>query len=85
MVGEPQRGSLSQAEFRDLSSFAYNLAASEVEVHEEVYKYPLMSYIAEFGGSLGLFLGASFLSAWDLVEWGVKKSKREQGKIYNVK
>merc|ERR1712032_810119 len=43
------------------------LAVSEnTEYQEEVLLYPLTSLIAEFGGSLGLFLGSSFMSIWDL-------------------
>ena len=32
---------------------------------EEVLVYPFQSFIAEFGGSLGLFLGFSFMTIWD--------------------
>ena len=37
-------------------------------VMEEVYDYPLFSFIAEFGGALGLFLGFSFMMFWDIAE-----------------
>ena len=55
-----------------MALLGYNMVSSEVEVHEEMYQYPLVSYVGEFGGSLGLFLGASFLSLWDLVDWLVR-------------
>jgi hypothetical protein len=31
---------------------------------------PWSSLVAEFGGTLGLFLGFSFMTLWDGVEWG---------------
>ena len=41
------------------------------QVHEkrkEVEVYPLESFISEFGGALGLFIGFSFMMIWDLIE-----------------
>ena len=32
----------------------------------EEYLYDELSLIAEFGGALGLFLGVSFLTLWDI-------------------
>ena len=32
---------------------------------EEVLVYPFESFMAEFGGALGLFLGVSFMTIWD--------------------
>ena len=34
-------------------------------VETETYVYPLMSFVSEFGGGLGLFLGFSCLSFFD--------------------
>ena len=34
------------------------------QVEEEVLLYPLLSLVSDFGGTLGLFLGFSFLSLW---------------------
>ena len=31
--------------------------------------YPPISFVAELGGSLGLCLGVSLLSSWDLVDY----------------
>ena len=45
-------------------SFSTNMQT----VMEEVYDYPLFSFIAEFGGALGLFLGFSFMMFWDIAE-----------------
>ena len=44
-------------------------------VMEEEYVYPLDSFIAEFGGALGLFLGFSFLMIWDLIQFGLESIK----------
>ena len=35
---------------------------------KEVEVYPLESFISEFGGALGLFIGFSFMMIWDLIE-----------------
>ena len=40
-------------------------ASSSVIVKTEELVYPLSSFIAEFGGALGLFLGFSFMMVWD--------------------
>ena len=39
------------------------------QVETEELIYPWQSFLAEFGGALGLFLGFSFMTVWDsLVE-----------------
>ena len=35
-------------------------------VKEEAEVYPFTSFLAEVGGALGLFLGLSLLSFWDM-------------------
>ena len=54
----------------DNNSFGFSLmfAKSEEVEEKEAYVYEFMSFVSEFGGSLGLFLGFSFLSSWDLLE-----------------
>ena len=42
--------------------------APATRVQTEVILYTATSYVAEFGGTLGLFLGFSFMSLWDGVE-----------------
>ena len=43
---------------------AFWAASQKTQVEEEVLLYPFTSLVAEFGGSLGLFLGFSFLAIW---------------------
>ena len=38
-----------------------------ITVDKEVFIYPFNSFIAEIGGSLGLFLGFSFLMGLDMI------------------
>ena len=37
-------------------------------IETEKLVYTLESLVAEFGGTLGLFLGFSFMNLWDVVE-----------------
>ena len=37
-------------------------------IEQEKLVYSLESLVAEFGGTLGLFLGFSFMNLWDVVE-----------------
>ena len=41
-------------------------------VETEALVYTVESLVAEFGGTLGLFLGFSFMNFWDLVELAVE-------------
>ena len=41
-------------------------------MEKEQLIYPLTSLVAEFGGTLGLFLGFSFMTVWDGMQ-GVKR------------
>ena len=47
--------------------FAFSLWAvsKKTTVRTEQLIYPLSSLVAEFGGTLGLFLGFSFITLWD--------------------
>ena len=40
------------------------VASSKTWIEEEVLLYPFTSFLAEFGGALGLFLGFSFMTIW---------------------
>ena len=53
----------------------FTSVAPDTRVQTEVILYPVTSYVAEFGGTLGLFLGFSFMSLWDGVEATVSAVK----------
>ena len=44
------------------------IAKNEIIEETEILAYGIVSFLAEFGGALGLFLGFSFYSLWDLAE-----------------
>ena len=44
------------------------LGAKKFIKRREVEVYPLESFISEFGGALGLFVGFSFMMVWDIIE-----------------
>ena len=48
-------------------NFLFSLVSvsNNTYVETEMPVYPWTSFVAEFGGSLGLFLGVSFMSLWD--------------------
>ena len=50
-------------------------ATTEVLFKEDILVYPPLSFIAEFGGALGLFLGFSFNMIWDFFSWAVESAK----------
>lgn len=45
-----------------------NFVSTEVEIRREAFVYKATNFVAEIGGALGLFLGVSFLSIWDILE-----------------
>ena len=49
------------------SVLAFWAASHTTQIEEEVLLYPFTSLVAEFGGSLGLFLGFSFLTIWQQI------------------
>ena len=66
LVGEKQT-------FAHTDSTAFKISLSLVStshvVVAESLLYPFDSFVGEFGGALGLFIGASFLSVWDIIEY----------------
>ena len=65
--------------------FSTTFSTNVLTVMEEEYVYPFDSFIAEFGGALGLFLGFSFLMIWDLIQFGIESIKKHNiNKIVQV-
>ena len=58
LASQPQR-------YGDRPGIRVLLSSSKVKKRTEDFIYPLISFVAEFGGSLGLFLGFSFIMIWD--------------------
>ena len=54
-------------------AFGINFVSTDVRIEREVAIYPLLSFVSELGGSLGLFLGFSFLAIWDLIDYLILK------------
>ena len=49
--------------------FALVSLFNRTHVETEQLIYPLPSLVAEFGGTLGLFIGFSFMAIWDGLEY----------------
>ena len=62
LAGNPKKVS-SQAFMLEL-----RFAKAEVVEEKEDYVYGFVSFVSEFGGALGLFLGFSFLTVWEIAE-----------------
>ena len=52
------------------------LTSMEVVSKEERLIYTIQSFVAEFGGALGLFLGFSLMTLWDVMEIILKKFEK---------
>ena len=52
-----------------------NFVSTDIRMEKEVEIYPLISFISELGGSLGLFVGFSFLTFWDCFDYMFAKYK----------
>ena len=59
---------------------AVTLSTKELEVRREVRHYGLTSLVGDTGGSLGLFLGFSFLTVWD---WALAVIELTRLKFWN--
>ena len=44
----------------------FSFGSLATTVRREVYIYSFVSFVLEFGGSLGLFVGFSFFVVWDI-------------------
>ena len=60
---------------KDLGTFGYVLwnMSPYMLVETESLLYSIESLVAEFGGTLGLFLGFSFMALWDGLEVMAKR------------
>ena len=47
------------------SFFGIWYVSTEITIEKSTLVYPLTSLVADFGGTLGLFLGFSFMMVWD--------------------
>ena len=45
----------------------FGYSSNSLTLKEETLLYPFESFLAELGGALGLFLGFSFLTLWEIV------------------
>ena len=43
------------------------------QVLREEEVYPILSFVADIGGILGLFIGFNFLLVWDWIVWVARK------------
>ena len=61
---------LSQYNFvpKATNALLLNFVSTEVEIRREAFVYKGTNLLAEIGGALGLFLGVSFLSIWEILE-----------------
>ena len=51
----------------NIPALVLRLTGSNVRKRMEKFIYPLESFVSEFGGAMGLFLGFSFVMMWDLL------------------
>ena len=51
------------------------LSSTDVRIEKESYVYSAISLIGELGGSLGLFVGFSFLTIFDFYDFVQKSFK----------
>ena len=61
LIGEKRRSTFKSEDF----TFSLWAVSNSTMVEREELIYPLSSLVAEFGGTLGLFLGVSFITLWD--------------------
>ena len=55
--------------------WGWNYASTSIQREKEDWVYPAVSFVAELGGSLGLFVGFSFLTVWDCLDYMMTRSK----------
>ena len=65
IVGERRRTTFESKDF----TFSLWAVSNRTEIRKEELIYPLSSLVADFGGTLGLFLGFSFMTLWDQIQF----------------
>ena len=60
-----------------------SFAKTEASEEREALVFEFISFVSEGGGALGLFLGFSFLSGWDLLESVLALTYRQSKKYFN--
>ena len=77
MKENPKSGfSVYDKRFERYFLFINSFDSSKGRLEKEVWAYQAISFIAEMGGSLGLFIGVSFLSVWDFGEFVFDKYRQ---------
>ena len=77
MIENPMSGfSVYDKRFERNFRFTNSFNSTEGRLEKEVWAYSAISFIAEMGGALGLFIGVSFLSVWDFWEYVFDKYKQ---------
>ena len=61
LLGDPSPSSFKSEHY----IFSLWAVSSKTKVEKEELIYPMSTLVTEFGGTLGLFLGFSFISVWD--------------------
>ena len=64
--------------------FQLSFAKTEAWEEREALIYEFVSFVSEFGGSLGLFLGFSFYSVWDILAQVLPVSNQQKKKMLKM-
>eukprot|EP00094_Tigriopus_californicus_P012566 TCALIF_12151-PA protein Name:"Protein of unknown function" AED:0.23 eAED:0.23 QI:0/1/0/1/1/1/2/0/229 len=73
---DPVSGEIRDGSLRVGSAISYLFRTTNVKVAKEAWFYDFNSLVAEVGGSLGLFLGASLLTLFQHIHQGLSKLLR---------
>ena len=65
-------GKVEKEKEKGIKKLNIKLSDSKVKSLKEQKLYDIVTFIAEFGGALGLFVGFSFLSIFDFYEFALK-------------
>ena len=65
----------------DSFTLGLRIISTNIKTETETLVYPFLSLIAEIGGTLGLFLGFSFLMVWDWVDTALHLSGQSANRI----